>query len=674
MYEAARREIEVNVLRHDAAIGADIARGEGSSYSHLLDESLLTEAIRNETLLRTTEIVFVTYERVFEFLLAEVVIGSVTAERIALHLDVIRDRSFPQLRGALELALSFALVRGTATPALLIQLAQVDRPDSRQFLADVIHTVYDSGHRQLATSILSALSRDKSLEPQLLAAQVAYQLGFDDRLLDILVSGQPTLRDRAALLLYASWNRKRLAGDLEGAYRPLRELRNRVSILHLPRSRAAVSALTTLCLNLGLHIIDDERALYPLIDLLRDFVRNLPGLAPDAGKRSIARFASNKTGDLLIDVLGSVLSRVMIKDRVLAGIFDDNRTKRALLDVGHLITLGDLRLHEEKVRRLISWNHPAVAFSSRSVLTRHVFISPDVHLPMFESFLESEELSPMVRVNVLHAMVYGVVARCLKTPTEASVVLRLLEDWFEELWPQLLHTDGLAAHMGDLTADDRMKAAQYVLFGLLFIDALRQRQSGRFAGSNFVTRFSEAGTNDRRTRLVVALKAVESMAFQGFVEYAVATLLEPTFRAVWTADAPDTGRDTLASLRSLFQEEVDGMFHDAPESWSLWEEVRANGGTPDPGVIWEMSYEVWTMVATAVNVTLMKLSGLLLLDLVRSRRPSEFLRTALRTFIGVLFEPERIDIAHVQYGLAHDPRWNLYDALEIQRDVLTLKP
>lgn len=86
-----------------------------------------------------------------------------------------------------------------------------------------------------------------------------------------------------------------------------------------------------------------------------------------------------------------------------------------------------------------------------------------------------------------------------------------------------------------------------------------------------------------------------------------------------------------------------------------------------------MSYEVWIMVATAVDDTLMKISGLALLDLVHASKPSEFVKRTIRTLIAILFDPERIDIAHIQYGLAHDPKWDLFEELAIPRHLISVK-
>jgi hypothetical protein len=672
MNDYARREIEVTLLQNDDTIRAEVvAENETSAYAHLLDEGLLTQVTRLESLLRTADVVFVTYERVFEFLLAEIVIGSVTAMDIARHLEIIRERSFPQLRGALELALSFSIMRGKADATLLIQLARLDRPDSRQFLSEVIQTVHESGHPSMAIAILNSLSHDRAVESKLVAAQVAYQLALDDRLVELALSDDPVLRDRAAFYLYAYWNRKRLSGDLSAAYRPLRALRNKIRILYVPQSRAALSALVTLCINLALHVIDDPESLKPLVSIMQDVVRSVPGLGTNPGKGGILRFASNHTASIVIDLMAKILSRVMVKERVLQGIFDDEKSKRALLDVGSLITLDDLAGNEEKVLRLLTWNHPAIGFSSRSVLTRHVFLDSRKSLPVLEYFLIREELPLVVRINILHAMIYGTAASILHAKPVEEETIELLEGWTEQIW--LEGTPEGDPQSWSIATRDVATACRNLFFGVSFIDATRQREMGRTNGSRFAGRISHGGTTEP-ARVQMVLRALESLGYQGFVEYALATIVDPEFSTMWQNTAREYGLRTLANLRSVFQEEVDEILQDAPEMRDLWDAVRAHGGVPETGDIWEMSYEVWVMVATAVDDTLMKISGLALLDLVQSSKPPEFIKKLIRTLIAILFDPERIDIAHIQYGFAHDENWDLFEALDIPRHLVTVKP
>src|SRR5690606_26681392 len=119
---------------------------------------------------------------------------------------------------------------------LVLDLARMDRPDGRQFLTNVIQTLYDSGKRDLAQRIIDALITDDNHYSNLLAVQCSYQLKLDRQLVELALSENPILRDTASIYLYQRWNRSRLDGNLEDAYQPIDSIVSSIRIRNPRRS------------------------------------------------------------------------------------------------------------------------------------------------------------------------------------------------------------------------------------------------------------------------------------------------------------------------------------------------------------------------------------------------------------------------------------------------------
>ena len=125
--------MEFAIIKQDVVAGRYVAPDISSPYANLVDEGLLSEEVKR-SLREKIRLAFVTYEMVFEYLLSEIIIGEVTPESILQKFNMAQAKSFIQLRGAIVLALSLSLLRGDTDTSVLVDLAKLNRPDSRQFL------------------------------------------------------------------------------------------------------------------------------------------------------------------------------------------------------------------------------------------------------------------------------------------------------------------------------------------------------------------------------------------------------------------------------------------------------------------------------------------------------------------------------------------------------------
>lgn len=680
MYSSKKREI-ANQKIYEAlqVLNIDITKLE-TGYLNLLDVGLVSERKENISTVRETVIVFITYERVFEFLLAEICFEELTIEEILKNLDFSIEHSFLQLRGALELKLGFEIT-DSSHYRIINELVKIDRPDSRQFLCNVIQTIYEGGNTDLASKIIKELSLSNSSESTMLAIQAAYQLKLDDFLISLCFSSNNVARDLATVYLYERWNKARLDGKLDEGYELIYKLKSYVKITSFininPTKSTGVNALKALfsmSLNMALHIIDDPKSVMPLIPIFKDIIKTIPSLYPVPSKDGNIKFKIEAVASVVIQALVLTLGRVLKDEEAVERIFEDKISKRAFLDIGSLITLDNLVDYKEKVIRLITWRHAGVSGSSRSVLTRHVYKTYEIHFPFLVDLIDNENLPLPVRINVLHSLVYGTIARIIKDKNvEADTEDRLI-DYLISYWEELIDVDE-SEIIGYASKEGLHWILQNVLFGIFTVEAILQINNGVVEGSKIIHKIISYPSFKDDVGFSFILGALKKVIYQGYTNYITYTLIEKEFRQEWEFFSYDLGVQLLSELRGLYQDEVDSILVSDERIKPLWFKVKASGKAPEPKEFWELGYKHWIMIGTAVDTTIMKISGLALLDIAFSNSVEVFIDRLVRTLIAIAYEPERINILHYQYAMAHNPVWDYrLDELEIPSNITTLSP
>lgn len=680
MYDYWKREIPKQKIKEVLGkLEYDTQKLE-SAYLNLLDVGLVSERKENLSTVRETLIVFITYERVFEFLLAEVCFEELTIDEILKNLDISIEYSFLQLRGALELRLGFEITDSN-NYRIINELVKIDRPDSRQFLCNVIQTIYEGGNNELASRIIKDLCLTNSSESTLLAIQAAYQLKLDDFLISLCFSNNIVAKDLATVYLYERWNKARLDGRLEEGYELIYKLKSYVKITSFininPAKSTGVNALKALfsmSLNMALHIIDDPKSVLPMIPIFKDVIRTIPSLYPIPSKDGNIKFKSETVATVVVQALVLTLGKVLKDEEAVAGIFDDKVSKRAFLDIGSLITLNNLVDFKDKVIKLITWKHAGVSGSSRSVLTRHVYKTYDIHFPFLIDLIDNESLPLPVRINILHSLVYGTIARIIKDREVEIETEHRLVDYLILFWEELLDVED-SELLGYASKEGLHWILQIVLFGIFTVEAIQQNNKGFIEGSKIINKIISHPSFNDDVGFNFILGALKKVIYQGYTNYVTFTLIEKEFRQQWEFFTYDLGIQLLSELRGLYQDEVDSILVSDEDIKPLWLKVKAAGKAPEPKEFWELGYKHWIMIGTAVDTTIMKISGLALIDIAFSNSIEVFIDRLVRTLIAISYEPERIDILHYQYAMAHNPIWDYrLEELEVTDSITKIKP
>src|SRR5690606_1959015 len=143
-----------------------------------------------------------------------------------------------------------------------------------------------------------------------------------------------------------------------------------------------------------------------------------------------------------------------------------------------------------------------------------------------------------------------------------------------------------------------------LLWGLLTIDALTQKNEGFTAPSSFLKTFIQnpiVKVNDVGTAMI--LKGIEQFAYQGLPEYAILTILD--IRFLWERTNYKAGIQTIANLRAFYQDEIDSILLAEPNNRGLYNDVRVTGSIPDPGDVFAPSVNLWT-IASAIDASAAK--------------------------------------------------------------------
>lgn len=673
MYKQATRQLELAIVKNDREISRFVVSGPNSPYAQMINEGLLSEGIEQK-LIRRVQTVFVTYDRVFEFLLAEIISGDVTPEAILRNLEIAQTKPFIHLRGAVELALSFSVMRGDVEDSLLLHLARLNRPDSRQFICDVIQTISDSGHKDRAERIVLRISKDVKIESKYVAVQAAYQLGLDEQLLDLALSRDSALRNLATIYIYERWNAARLAERLDDGYDLLRSLKSRLSLKEPTRAKHVIEAAVSVGGYMMAHAVDDPASLRPLVDYIADAVKTIPGVSTNSSKDRLTKFAAGGALSLFVELLAQALSGVTSLDDVLEPMINEPQTIRAAVDVGEMLSLESLTEHKEKIIRLLSWPNPFIGFSASSLTINQVDLNPEENIPLFISILHSSELGLTQRLLILRGLALGLIARMVQGKSIPEGIQDTLFDYLLDLWYEIDAEQGPSPSVDKLAFRDPPEFWQSTLYALFVLEAEFQQNLGNTKGSELIARLVDIPYFSAGSGLNLLLKTLQRTAYQDYVNYAIMSITRKELRFLWEQDAPEFGITILSDVRALYQEEVDSLLQDDPSLIDLWNIVRTSGHFPNPKDVRSVSSSIWTLVAIGTNMTLAKTAGLCLMELSFAKSITDYWRRLVRLIIEVILDPTLIDIAHVEWGLAHDCRWDRFDKLRIPRGVMDLRP
>lgn len=674
MFENACRELDLAIVRQSVSNKHLMIPDFDSPYTKLIDVGLLSQRATTPSpkILMMIEMVYVTYERIFEYLLAEIIVGDVTTDEILRNLELAKTKSFIQLRGATELALSFSLLNNTTKTSQLIEIARLNQPESRQFLCDVIQTIFDSGHQDIAERVVFEISEDKAIESKYLAVQVAFQLGLDERLIFLTISNNEELREFASLYLFERWNYYRLVGNVNKGYELLNMLLSSVNLRSPKRSSYVFQALFLVTADMFVHIVDDPESVYPIVNIYKKIIDRIPGLNSRDG--NISGILTNTTINFIIDIAVKFLKRATTWEELFQDVIGNIKTTRAMLDVGEFLSLNGLSEYKEKIITLITWNSVAIRFISSSLITHQVYCNPDEHFPLFINILDSQKLGLVNKLWVLRALVLGIVTRNFKQLDIPCDSHEILLGYMIQLWYEIKEANQDNTLAPPTRIEDFVNLWEAILFGMLINEANIQRRDGVTKSSEILSKLLIDPTFCEQDELRIILFTLEKTAYQGFIDFALISIIDVDFLYHWEKKVPKDGICSLSSIRALYQQETDSLLSSKKDISRVWSQVRNTNFFPSPQHIRDISTELWTIIAAATDMHLAKLAGYYFLEAALSSSVEDFLKRIVWASIEALSDPVRIDIAHIQWGFAHDPEWDRFDKLEISKEILDTRP
>lgn len=670
MFGLTRSRLQLSLLKQDAEIAPyiDETIRSRTPYTNLLSEGLLSQT-DDQDLAQRIAIIFVTFERVFEYLLAKLMITRVDTKSIEELLKTAKTSSFMQLRGAAELALSLSIINGQQSIASIVELARSEQLESRQFLSDVIQTIYSTGKIMLVEATLTALIEDDHVESHLLAIQVAYQLRFDDLLVRLAVSKNERVHDIASLYIYQRWNTARLKGDVLDGYKVIEKIVSSIRLKSPTASSRAVSVLVFLSVSIFAHIVDDAPSVYPLLDIFRKMIRTVRQ-DPNQDRTALERFLADRALDVITRVVAIALEASLNRagftegdmfdtQKAFRDLFETPRAKRLLMDSSFFWDVNKLTEHEDKLVQILTKENPIVSVHFRAPILYHLYYETDEHLPLLRRLFDRTTDYPLASAVLTNVIVYCVVYKLIQGKNVSDELMKEAQESVIDLWYKLDETALLAEIASSLT-------------GIFHAEAILQRTTGTRHGSiTFKNIATDFNLDITRAGLEVLLSSLERFAYQGYPEFAILTLLDEKVRKVWEARAYDIGIRTIANLRAFYQVEIDGILsEDEPRNKQLHEDVKISGSTPKPSEVSAYAF-LLLGIATSIEPTITKVGGNIIMNFATTKSLSEALQQAVKTAISSLYNFELIDIGYMTWYRRHDPKWDNFEKWQIPRDLDT---
>jgi len=664
MYKERASEISVDMLKQ--TLGNLLEQ----AYKDLLDSAIIAEKEGGKNIMQSALVIFVTYERVLEFLLAEIIQENskgLVPLQIYSWLDIARGK-FIQLRGAAELVLSFALLSGDATIEIVVDMAKEGKTDSRQFLVDVIQTV-NSEKPETAIEIIVQLLRTNSTPCILVAMLASYQLNLEDYLIKIALHKDEYVAGVACIYLYYRWTFYKERGDLTSAYDILRKIANKLSLVNIKEAKAIVRALINLVGSILPNIVDSPKSVAPLAETLRSTLEKIPGFKKQSGLRGLAGSA------IFILISQSVLSAItrynidQFADH--EAFYANYKFRRALVDTNLGVDIPDLTNYKDVIYDLLHLKNSLTRFTLPAILFVHLNQDIKANIDIVQSIFESTS-DTEVHYWLTFALFSAVMNSLFRGDPVPEEYHELLRDYFYMVW-QSRHNET------ELNETQRTFFTENLLTYLLlheeaFVSSFPQGHKEIGVVLNTILlQPSENDTDDIKSVLGAIEKACyhrpERMSY--FVELA----LDPVVKSCWLKDTPVLGVTMLAKLRTLNQELIDNLIlKDVKHGEKLLTEVRAAAEIPNTESTTLVQGQ-YLYLPISTQVSIIKVYGAILLDISTAENLDEGLSSVLKTVQDSIFNYQMIEVKIVTWWkLNHTEEWNNYARWGIQEDILEKHP
>ena len=283
MYQSAEDALGVADMWQDSEIGEWVMAprrpsdpmAHRSPYVRLLDEGVIYETSTLEGLFAKPQVRF-THDRLFEYLLAEVVLPAVPRSEDILRL-IEESHDYSSLWGALEAGLSMRF-----DTDLLTELARLDNSEVRGLLLDVLSLISQDS-RQEVSRFLSDLLDEDHRNRSLLATMAACEIGDTEVLREAIYSDDEYTHAMGVQYAYYLWERDSIVGEeLIGGIaseiaglRPIKALRSYLELSGY----------------LATHLMGELELVRPFLHLWRDILRRL-GSTPALLQKPVVRWGT----------------------------------------------------------------------------------------------------------------------------------------------------------------------------------------------------------------------------------------------------------------------------------------------------------------------------------------------------------------------------------------------
>lgn len=693
MREETTAELIKQQLQHDEKIGRYVEEPEtnlNNPFYKLLREGIVSLDER-ELNIGQVELVFFTYELILEYLLSDVVM---TGEPNQVVIDFLEranqpEKAFPQLRGAAELAVVFHLLEEDKPLdqhfSWLLKLAESNIPEMHQFIVGVLQTASEYGSDYLVSNMLSTLMSGQQLSVHIMAMQAAYSLHQDTFLIEMARNAKSDkTRDTAVMFIYQRWDYLRRHQSLETSYQLIDELVANVSWRKLRRFLPSLQALLGVSFFMASDAVRNRDDVLPLVRVYREDV--LP-------KLGLSGFFSRAFGRIvkgLSPVVDFIMHHSIFRNSEhLEDLMTNGDTKQTLMDIWFFINHGALIELKEQLVVSLSNENPMIPWFYRVVLMYYMYNDPKPTTELIIDLFDPEDLidNPLnfiARFDLLYSLVFGNVIRLMRGHDCDIALMDDIHDMFEDLWDdyhdvmEALDADEVpddAPVMDPLYYEERMEA---LLSGIYAIEAISENaDSDPEPGSKFLLRVFETheqpGYGNIEVRgMRILVHGLEKMAYYMFPEFALHSLLQVKVAQKWLMypHLRAVVVESFSKLNAFYPDEISSLirkFDRENKLDNLLPLVEQAGAIPISAEVRSMTNSLWTS-AVIIEPAAMKIGGLVLFDLARSRDTGQFVGNAIESVATAMSNPPYADAALVAWFNVHETNWNGYERWHIERD------
>ncbi|MCA9383879.1 hypothetical protein KC909_05955, partial [Candidatus Dojkabacteria bacterium] len=669
LFDLRQRAVDVSILRNDSIVGHLIVLTDRSHpYQQLLEGGFLTHQQKIIGARKEFEQVFITYERIFEYLLADLVLNPeqpISTSEIESLVQSLSLDNFPSLIGALELAISYRMIDSPNQRNLIIALAASPNLLTRQLVTDALHTIYIE-NSEFAQQIIREMCFESDTNIRITACDISFSLGLFEQLIALALSKHKIVSYVASYYIYRLWDDARQRGDLEGGYKYIQTLAEyskypKVLKTRLVNGQRALFALFSVSAHMMKHLLSTPEHLSRLGEIISDTLRSVPGIDGASALRGALGAVSEMLTVMGVQLVSILTFRpdVIFSNKNAMNAFYQNRINGdAISQMFHsVLDYPTLQGHELEIGEIISGKHPIVPWMSAGVLIYHSLEGFEHTIGTINYLFEHGDFHS--RFWATYTLEATTVIHISKGDNRYLEILPYLYDFALAMWE-----DRDDPELVNLATGPQVDTTEI----LLLVEAMQNSVFGNVA----ITSFLDILTSQIDTPLTLKdieriLKYCELIAYQGYPEYSL-KLLFSKFHFYWENTHKKETLQILSAIRSIYREEFDAFRSRSSSLDSLWSEIQTVATTADINSLWHANANLW-LIGVYSSKTLLKVAYLSAMTLVDATSSIDFFRKVVRLILEVIRDTSQIDILVVQRHLQYASDWNRIDIWEIPEQV-----